>query len=69
MTCETDTIAAGAVVRLTDAIGRGGKLFLVERDGRDLFALRDQSGARKAKRYTLDELQAKRASGLLLVEG
>ena len=44
------------IVVMTDAVGRGGKRYKLERQGADTFAMRDESGSTKAKRYTANHV-------------
>ncbi len=58
----------GQIVVLTDAIGRGGKRYMLVREGGDLFALRDEAGSCKTKRYSRDTLANMLERGLLTME-
>lgn len=58
----------GMIVIMTDAIGRGGKRYKLERQGADTFSLRDESGSTKTKRYTAVDLTKLSAEGKLTVE-
>lgn len=58
----------GMIVVMTDAVGRGGKRYMLERNGADSFAMRDERGSTKAKRYTTAELEKLNEEKKLLVE-
>ena len=58
----------GMIVVMTDAVGRGGKRYKLERQGAGTFSLRDESGSTKTKRYTAVELTKLIAEGKLTVE-
>lgn len=58
----------GMIVVMTDAVGRGGKRYKLERQVADTFAMRDESGSTKAKRYTGAELTKLREEGKLTIE-
>ena len=58
----------GEIIRLTDAVGRGGKLYQLSRDGK-LFAMRAENGTAKAKRYSQDDLAKLFDDGKLVLEG
>lgn len=58
----------GVIVVMTDAVGRGGKRYMLERNGADSFAMRDEHGSTKAKRYTTAELEKLNEEKKLLVE-
>lgn len=58
----------GMIVVMTDAVGRGGKRYMLERNGADSFAMRDERGSTKAKRYTAVELTKLCEDGKLTIE-
>ncbi len=58
----------GMIVVMTDAVGRGGKRYKLERQGGDTFSLRDEYGSTKTKRYTAVELTKLCEDGKLTIE-